>query len=374
MKKIYLDNNASTGVDPQVAEAMLEGLSPIPGNPSSTHYFGREAKQQIAKAREAISSYLHVKPSEIIFTSGGTESLSHLMRGFFALIPRCHIVTSNVEHSCVYNTLQLLEKKGAKVTYLPAGLHGAVKPEQIEEILPQKPSLILLCSVNNETGVKTDIEAIARIAQDADIPFFIDAVSHLGKEPLKIPRGVAAMACSAHKLHGPKGIGLTYLKNLKIEPLLTGGGQEFGMRAGSENLPGILGFAKAVELLSGLPKAIEKMTKLRNRLIEGLMERTGNIVVHGQGPRICNTANIAFPGAEGESLLMQLDLAGIAASHGSACSSGALEPSRILLNMGIPPSVARTSLRFSLSRYTTAEEIETCIDIMEKLLKRKNLG
>jgi cysteine desulfurase len=290
-----------------------------------------------------------------------------VLRGFHSLSPKCHIVTSNVEHSCVYRTLQALEKKGAAVTYLPAGLWGAIRPDQLENL---RPDLIVLGSVNNETGVKTDIEAIAAFAETQGIPFVVDAVSHLGKELFDIPKGVSAMAFSGHKIHGPKGVGLALIRSsLKIDPLLTGGNQEFSRRAGTENLAGILGFAKAVELLNTeLPAATERMRTLRDRLIEGLMQACGNIVVHGQGPRICNTAHIAFPRMEGESLLMQLDMKGIATSHGSACSSGALEPSRILQNMGIPASIARTSLRFSLSRLTTKEEVDTTIERIASLI------
>ncbi len=366
MRKIYLDNNATTGLDPRVLEAMMEDLSPIPANPSSIHLFGREARKKLTTARETISQVLHVKPPELIFTSGGTESLNTLLRGFYTLHPGCHIVSSDVEHSSVFNTLETLKKKGAKVTYLPAGLWGAIRPEQIKEILPQRPHLIILSAVNNETGVKTDLEAIAKLALAQGIPFIVDAVSLLGKETFHIPQGVSAMAFSGHKLHAPKGCGLTFLRSsFKIEPLLTGGDQEKGHRAGTENLPAILGFAKAIELLkTELPKASDHMEMLRNRLIEGVMRKFKNIVVHGQGPRVVNTANIGFPGQEGEEILMRLDLAGIAASHGSACSSGALEPSRILRNMGIPSSLARYSLRFSLSRFTTAADIDTCIEIL----------
>jgi cysteine desulfurase len=369
MIRIYLDNNATTGVDPRVLDAMMDDLSGIPANPSSVHHFGQEARKQIARARQTISGILHVKPHELIFTSGGTEALNMILRG----ISGGHILTSDVEHSAVFNTLQMLEKKGAKATYLPAGLWGAVRPEQIEEAIRKETKLIVLSAVNNETGVKIDLEKIANLAKQASIPFVVDAVSLLGKESFKIHDGISAMAFSGHKLHAPKGIGLAFIRShFKFDPLLTGGDQEFSKRAGTENLSGILGLAKAIELLkTELPEATHQMQKLRDRLIEGLMEKLGNIVVHGQGPRIANTANISFPGAEGESLLMKLDLAGIAVSHGSACSSGALEPSRILRNMGIPANIARSSLRFSLSRFTTQEEIDTCIEIIVKLIPRK---
>ena len=372
MRHLYFDNNATTALDPRVKEAMEEVLSPIPFNPSSVHSFGRNAKALLVQARDTISHFLRVKPHELIFTSGGTESLNMLLQGFYALHPGCHIISSNVEHSCVYNTLQSLEKKGAEVSYLPAGLWGALRPSQIEEAITPQTKLITLMSVNNETGVKTDIAAIASIAKTHNIPFIVDAVSYLGKELFHIPEGVSAMAFGAHKLHGPQGIGLAWIKpGFKLEPLLFGGPQEYGKRAGSENLAGIVGFAKAIELLhTELPAATERMEKLRNHLVDSLMFKLGNILIHGQGPRICNTAHIAFPGVEAESLLIQLDLAGIATSHGSACSSGGLEPSRVLLNMGIPSFVAQSSLRFSLSRQTTQFDVDTAIDIICDLIRR----
>ena len=372
MRRLYFDNNATTALDPRVKEAMDEVLSPIPFNPSSVHYFGQKAKGLLLQARQTISHFLHVKPHELIFTSGGTESLNMLIQGFYALNPFCHIITSNVEHACVQSTLQALEKKGAKVSYLPVGLWGCVKPHQVEEALTPQTKLIVLMSVNNETGVKTDIQAIGSFAKQHNLSFIVDSVSHLGKELFHIPEGVSAMAASSHKCHGPQGIGLAWVKpGFKFEPLLYGGSQESGKRAGSENLAGIVGFAKALELLTlELPAATHRMETLRGHLTGSLMTKIGNILIHGQGPKICNTASIAFPGVEAESLLMQLDLAGIATSHGSACSSGGLEPSRVLLNMGIPSSVARSTLRFSLSRQTTELDVNTAIDIICDLARR----
>jgi cysteine desulfurase len=371
MRKIYLDNNATTALDPRVIEAMQEVLTPIPFNASSVHSFGQESKQLLTKSRDIIAHALHVKPQELVFTSGATEALNFLIRGFYALNPG-HIISSDVEHPAVRLTLQSLEKKGAKVAYLPAGLWGAVQPHQLEEALTPDTRLIVLMSANNITGVKTDLEAIARIAQSRDIPLIIDAVQHLGKEPFHIPTGVSAMAFSAHKLHGPTGIGMAFVRSAyTLPPQITGGSQENGRRAGTENLPGIVGFAKAVEILStSIPSATEHMRTLRDRLTEQLMQEIGNIVVHGQGPRICNTVHIGFPGIDGETLLLQLDMAGIAASHGSACTSGGLEPSPILLNMGIPPSLARTSIRFSLSRFTTSADVDTSIEIISSLVRR----
>lgn len=371
MKKIYLDNNATTALDPRVIAAMQEVLVSIPFNSSSIHSFGQEAKKLLTKSRDIIAHALHVKPQELVFTSGGTEALNLLIRGFYT--PNCHIITSNVEHPAVRETLQFLEKQGAKVTYLPAGLWGAIQPHQLEEALTPETRLIVLMSANNITGVKTDIDAIARIAHQRNIPFIVDGVQHLGKEPLHIPPGVSAMAFSGHKFHGPTGIGLAFIRSsYKLSPQITGGSQEYGRRAGTENLPGIVGLANAIELLSiELPDATNRMRELRDQLTEGLMENLGNIVVHGQGPRLCNTVHIGFPGIDGETLLLQLDLAGIAASHGSACTSGGLEPSPILLNMQIPASLARTSIRFSLSRNTTQAEIDTALELITQLVQKQ---
>jgi cysteine desulfurase len=375
MRKIYLDNNATTALDPRVIEAMQDVLTPIPFNASSVHSFGQESKKLLTQSRDAIAHALHVKPQELVFTSGGTEALNLLIRGFYALNPG-PVLTSNVEHPAVRETLQSLEKQGARVTYLPAGLWGAIQPHQLEEALTPDNRLIILTAANNITGVKTDLESMARIAHSKNIPLIIDGVQLLGKELFQIPPGVSAMAFSGHKLHGPTGIGLAFVRSsYKLPSQITGGSQEYGRRAGTENLPGIVGLAKAVQLLSHeLPSATERMRMLRDKLTEGLMQNLGNIVVHGQGPRICNTVHIGFPGTDGETLLLQMDLAGIAASHGSACTSGGLEPSPILLNMGIPPSLARTSIRFSLSRFTTAQDIDAALEIITSLAhKQKKL-
>lgn len=372
MRKIYLDNNATTELDPRVLEAMLLDLKGAPSNPSSVHAFGREAKSRLLKARETIAQCLNVRPNEILFTSGGTESLNTLIRGAFMQGQRGHIITSDIEHSAVYNTVQLLEKKGHKASYLKAGLTGAISVNDLQEALTKETRLIVLSAVNSETGVKNEIEAVAAIAEQAKIPFVVDAVALLGKEPFTIPRGVSALAFSGHKLHGPKGVGMSWVhSSFKCEPLLTGGDQEYGKRAGTENLSGILGLAKAIELLSiELPIATERMRKLRDMLETELQKKLGRVHVNGTGPRVVNCSNLAFEGCEGEELLMQLDLKGIAVSHGSACASGALEPSRVLTQMGIPPALARASLRFSLSRLTTEAEILHTVNTLSSIIKK----
>jgi cysteine desulfurase len=363
MKRIYLDNNATTPLDPRVLEAMMADLGSIPANPSSIHSFGQEARQKLIAARHTIAEILRVKPGELIFTSGGTEALNTILRS----IPEGHIITSDIEHSAIARTLATLK---GPITYLPAGLYGAVLPESVKEAILPDTKLIVLSAVNNETGVKTDIKEIAKIAERANIPFLVDAVAWLGKERIALHPGVTAACFSGHKIHGPKGIGLLFArKSFKFAPLLTGGPQEQNHRGGTENLAGILGLAKAIELLqTELPDKMFEMQRLRDYFETRLKELIPNIAINGEGPRICNTSNIAFPGSDAETLLIELDLLGLAASHGSACSAGALEPSRVLTNMGLPRDLVRSSLRFSLSRMTTQEEIDRSIDIISQVI------
>lgn len=370
--KIYLDNNATTGIDARVLEAMLPEFASTPSNPSSIHFFGQEAKIRLQNSRETIASFLNVKPHEVLFTSGGTESMNMLIRGAFRKDISGHVITSDVEHSCVDRTLKSLQEKGLEVTFLPAGLFGAVSADQIKAAIQPNTRLIILTAVNNETGIKHDTDAIAQVAQEAGVPFIVDGVSWIGKEPITIPSGIAAIGFSGHKFHAPKGIGFVFVRSwLKLAPLLTGGEQEYHMRAGTENLPGIVGLAKAVELLkTELPDATHRMAMLRDKLEAGLIQKADPVIVNGAGPRVCNTCNLSFPNTQGEDLLIALDMAGIAASHGSACSSGALEPSRVLTNMGLPPQIAKSAIRFSLSRNTTMEEIDQTIEIVSEIVRR----
>lgn len=365
---IYLDNNATTAVDPRVLDVVIESLRSYAGNPSSTHAQGRASQMRLTKARDRIASFLGVRSKEIIFTSGGTEAANLIIRGILQGLSDSHVVTSSSEHSCVYATIKALEK-GCTVSFLSPGEWGAVTPEEVEKALRPNTRLIALMAVNNETGVKSDIEGIAAIAERRGIPFFVDGVAWLGKEQFKIPKGVSAISFSGHKIHAPVGVGFAFIRNtLKLQPILTGGDQEYGRRAGSENLSGIEGLAKAVEILhEELPASAERMALLRDRLERELMEAIPGVVVNGEGPRICNTTNLAFLGRDAEALMIGLDKAGIAVSLGSACASGAIEPSRVLLNMGISPERAKASLRFSLSRFTTAEEIDMCIASVVRL-------
>ena len=372
MARLYLDNNATTSIDPRVFKAMLAEFSGLPGNPSSIHYFGQQAKARLTNARQTIASFFGAKPEEIIFTSGGTESMNMLIRGLFSSRPKGHIITTAIEHLCVYRTIQLLESAGIDVTYLKVDSWGAPLPEQIEDAIRSNTTAIVLSAANNETGVKLDIEKVAEIAYRHEIPLILDAVAYIGKEIIPMPPGVSAIGFSGHKFHAPKGIGAVIARSsLKLIPLLTGGGQEYQRRAGTENLPGIIGLAEAVQILKEKQNEItEHLRDLRDHLEISLLREIPDIIVNGEGPRIANTSNLAFRGIDGETLLMHLDMAGIAASHGSACSSGALEPSRVLLQMGQNHALARASMRFSLSRMNTREEIDAVIERIVEVIRK----
>ncbi|MES2344785.1 MAG: cysteine desulfurase family protein [Chlamydiota bacterium] len=368
MKRIYLDNNATTCVDPRVVEAIHKELLRVPSNPSSMHYFGQEARKRLLHAREIIASFLICKPQEIIFTSGATESLNTLLNG----IKASHIISSNIEHASVYNTLKNIEKKGTRITFLSPDATGSIDPQAVRESIKTDTGLLVFAAANSETGVKNDIEALAHLATSSNIPLIVDGVALLGKEPFQIPLGVSAMAFSGHKLHAPQGIGFTFIRSsFKITPLFTGGDQEYSKRAGTENLPGIVALARAIEILKEIqPEATEHMRRLRDHFENTLKTRFNDIVINGNAPRIPNTSNLSFLGIDGETLLIQLDRAGIAASHGSACASGALEPSRILTHMQLSKERIRSAIRFSLSRFTTQDEIDHTINIITNILKK----
>jgi cysteine desulfurase len=347
---------------------MLMDLKGPPANPSSVHWFGREAKSLLYTARQQSASFFKAKPEEIIFTSGGTESLNLMLR---SLSPKGHLITTAIEHSAAYRPIQKLEADGLQVTYLPVGLWGAPLAELVSSAIRSDTQAIVFSASNGETGVKIDLEAISKLAEKHQIPLLIDAVSYIGKEPLSLFPGISGVALSGHKFHAPKGIGLLYLRSsFKLKPLLTGGNQEYQKRAGTENLSGILGLAEALKILEESQREIsEQILNLRLHFENGLKREVGDLIIHGEGPRISNTSNIAFLGVDGETLLMHLDLAGIAASHGSACSSGALEPSRVLMQMGVDKKTAKSSVRFSLSRDNTREEIDEAIDKCKAIVK-----
>lgn len=368
MERIYFDNNSTTALDPHVLKAMMEDFAGPPANPSSVHFFGQRAKKLIQGARASVAHFFGVHPEEVLFTSGGTESINLMLRG---LSPG-HIITTDLEHSAVYQTIQALEAAGTPITYLQPGLWGAATADLLESAIQPNTKAIVFCAANNETGIKLDLAGVASVAARYHIPLFIDAVSWIGKEPFDLPSGVTALSLSGHKFHAPKGIGALLLrKSCKLTPIATGGHQEYKMRAGTENLAGALGLAKALEICKANEQTIyDQLLDLRSHFECELLRALPDAAINGLGSRIANTANIHFPGCDGETLLMQLDLLGIAVSQGAACSSGALEPSRILLNMGLDRKTARSSLRFSFGRFNTREEVNLALEKIVSLVKK----
>jgi len=344
---------------------MMADLSGPPANPSSVHHFGARAKKLLQTARRTVANFFQARPEEIIFTSGGTESINLMLRG----LPKGHIITTDLEHSAVYKTLQALE---SPVTYLSPKLLGAPTPQLIASAIRPETKAIILSAANNETGAKIDIPAIAALAKQHNIPLLLDAVSYIGKEPFPMHPGITAIALSGHKFHAPKGIGALYLRSsLNLTSTLTGGNQEYMHRAGTENLAGAIGLAEAIQILTESQAAITAhLHALQTHFETELFEALPNLTLNATGPRLPNTTNISITGCDGESLLLQLDLAGIATSLGSACSSGALEPSRILMNMGLDRKAARSSIRFSFSRQTTKAEIDTALSKIIPLVQR----
>jgi cysteine desulfurase len=372
--KIYLDNNATTALDPQVAACIMEDLNSPPSNPSSMHFFGRDAKLKLLKARESIARFFSVKPQEVIFTSSGTESMNLLLRGLIDPTLSPHVITSNIEHSCVQKTLLDLSEKGCKVSFLPAGLKGAVSLEELRQAITPETKFLVFSAASSETGVKIDLKGFADLALECNIPLLIDGVAQLGKEPFTFHPGIVGAGFSAHKFHGPKGVGFIVMKAKaisRLKPILTGGGQEAGLRSGTENLTGILALAEAInQIQNKMPIAMDQMRSLRDRFEKEIIANLPFVQVNGQNERLCNVSNLCFQGVDAETLLIQLDINGVAASQGSACSSGALEPSRVLMAMGLSKSLAGSSLRFSLSRFTTEEEIDTTVEIISTLVPK----
>lgn len=370
-QRIYLDNNATTAVDPEIIDEITLAFQTLIGNPSSVHFYGQQAKARLQKARDEIAKTLskEISSREIIFTSGATEALNLVIRGLDE--EHGHVISSDVEHSAVYATLQQL-KNPSYVTFLKAGLYGAVTLDAVKQAYRHDTKMIVLMAVNNETGVKTDIAAIAAFAKEKGIHFVVDGVALLGKEPFEIPGGVSAICFSGHKFHAPKGVGFCMIRrHLKLKPYMTGGEQEFGLRGGTENLIGIIGMQAAIRILNQkLEHSSKEMQRLRDKFEISLQTQLPNVSVNGLGIRVVNTTNLCFKGIEGELLLAHLDREGVAVSLGSACASGALEPSRVLLNMGLPVEDAVSSIRFSLSRMTTEDEIDRAIEIIVRVVNR----
>ncbi len=375
-KKIYMDYAATTPVDPKVLEAMLPYFTEIYGNPSSFHSLGQEAKNAIEWSRRKIALMIGAEPDEIVFTSGGTESNNFAIKGI-AYRHRNrgnHIITSSIEHHAVLNPCEFLEKQGFEVTYLPVDKYGLVDPDDVRKAIKPNTILISIMHANNEIGTIQPIKEIGKIAKEHGIPFHTDAVQTFGHIKINVNNlNIDLMSASAHKLYGPKGVGFIYIRRgINITPFMHGGSQENGRRASTHNVPGIVGLGKAAELAGELmeEEAI-KLSRLRDKLIKGIQVKIDEVILNGHPTkRLPNNVNVAFKYIEGESILVSLDLAGIACSTGSACSSLSLEPSHVLRAIGLEYELAHGSVRFSLGRYTRESDIEKVIDVLPSIVKR----
>lgn len=375
---IYLDHAAATPIHPEAASAMLTAASEHFGNASSTHWAGRKAKSTVAAAREAAASFLGCSPGEIVFTGSGTESDNLALIGA-ATANRdrgSHIITTQIEHHAVLHTCEFLEKNGFEITYVPVDSHGQVSLSDIEAAIRPSTILISVMYGNNETGTLQPIEAIGELARSRGILFHVDAVQALGHATWQLSRmPVDLLSISAHKLNGPKGVGALYIaKQARVEPLIHGGAQERKRRAGTENVAGIAGFAAALQFFTqSRYEHVQHMETLRNTMIEQLTNRLGEnrFIINGHPTdRLPHILNISFPGISSETMLMNLDLAGVAASSGSACTSGSLQRSHVLKAMRLPEEVAASAVRFSFGRGNDCEQIVKTAEIIETIFTR----
>jgi cysteine desulfurase len=372
---IYLDNGATTMMDPEIVKAMTPYFSEKYGNASSTHMMGIWARQAVDESRHAIASSIGAKDDEIIFTSGGTESNNLAIKGIaFANKDKGkHIIITKIEHDCVLNSCKWLETQGFEVTYLNVDNKGIVKPEELESAIRKDTILVSIIHGNNEIGTIQDLKRLGEICRKHTVYFHTDACQSYTKTELDVKKqNLDLVTLNAHKIHGPKGIGVLYIRHgIKITPLLHGGGHEFKLRSGTENVPGIVGFAKAVKLAMN-DKHIKQMTKLRDKLIDEVLRRIPETRLNGTSgnTRLCNNANFAFKYVEGESIGAMLDAKGISSSTGSACSSKSLEPSHVLIAIGLKPEDAHGSLRLTLSRFTTEKEIDAVADELPKIIEK----
>ena len=370
MNRVYLDYNATTPVAPEVLDAMLPYFSAEFGNASSIHTFGQKARAAVETAREHVAALLGGRPQEIFFTSGGTESDNHAIFGIVSpsRASRPHVITSFVEHEAVLNACQALEKQGVDVTYLPVDQDGLIDLEDLRGALRPETLLVTIMHANNELGTVQPLEQIGAIANEADVYFHTDAVQSAGKIPIDVNQfHLDLLSLSGHKLYAPKGVGALYVRGgTRLQQLLYGGHHQRGVRPGTENVAGIVGLGKAAEIArNSLANDAKRLSALRDQLEHGLLHRVPHSRINGgRAPRTPNTANLVFPGVEGEALLIALDLKGLACSTGAACSSGAVEPSHVLTAIGLPAEDARASLRFSLGRHTTQTDIDFALRVV----------
>jgi len=376
MNRIYMDNAATTKVTPPVLEAMLPYFTEFYGNPSSIHGFGRDARKALDRAREQVAKALGAQPQEIYFTGCGTESDNWAIRGgAYAQKPKGkHLITSAIEHHAVLHTMAQLEVEGFEVTYLPVDADGLVHPEDLEKAFRPDTTLVSIMMANNEIGTIQPIAELARIAKAHGALFHTDAVQAIGSVPIDVKAlNVDMLSLSGHKFHAPKGVGALYLKKgVKINQLMHGGAQERKQRPGTENIASIVGMGVAIERAAAtVDRRNAYLIPLRDRLIQGILQNIPEVRLNGHATkRLPNNANVSIRYIEGESLLLSLDLVGIAASSGSACTSGSLDPSHVLLAIGLPHEIAHGSLRFSLSEDNTMEEVEYVIAELTKIVER----
>lgn len=377
VKRRYFDYAATTPVHPEVIKVMQPYFDTVYGNPSSLHAFGQEAQAAVTQARDLIAKYINAKSEEIVFTSGGTEADNFALIGIFEANAKKgnHIITTNIEHHAILETCKFLEKhRGAKITYVPVDKYGLVDLEAIIKAITPQTILISVMHANNEIGTIEPIAGIGKVAKEKGIYFHTDAVQTFGSLDLDVEKlNIDLLSASAHKLYGPKGAGLLYIrKGVRILPFLHGGEQERRRRASTENVPGIVGFGKAVELaIQEKQERHQHVTILRDKLIKGIIEKIDESELNGHPTkRLPNNVNVTIKYIEGESMLINLDLEGIAASTGSACSSSSLEPSHVIKALGVSPEVAHSSLRFSLGRLNTDEDVDYLLEALPRIVKK----
>jgi cysteine desulfurase len=380
-QRIYLDNSATTRIDDQVLDAMMPYLRERFGNASSIHAFGQEARAAIEDARRAVAGLIGAEGRDIVFTSGGTESDNMALWGVWRSGYRSgnHIITSKIEHPAVLATCKVLEAAGAEVTYLPADSAGRVDPDRVAAAITDRTILITIMHANNETGVVQPIEEIGTLARERGILFHADAVQSVGKIPVNVEQlGIPLLSLSGHKMHAPKGVGALYVRGgVKMAPFMTGGSHERRRRAGSENVAGIVGLGAAAQLaLQRLPEMGSRVADLRDHLEKRIKDKIPGVRTNGTAEhRLPGIANLAFEGLEGEAAVIGLDLEGLAVSTGSACSSGSLEPSHVLMAMGLRAEAVQSSLRFSLGYHNSPEEIDSALEIIIAVVGRlRSLG
>lgn len=375
MKFVYMDNNATTRVDPSVIEEMLPFFTDSYGNPSSMHLMGAMAQKAVVEAREKVAELLNAHPDEIVFTSCGTESDNAAIRGVLEAWPeKRHLVTTRVEHPAVWNQIPYLRQRGYQVTELRVDREGKLDLEHLRSSLTDDTALVSIMFANNETGVVFPLDEIAQIVKERGIPLHTDAVQAVGKLRIDLSKlPVDLLSMSGHKIHAPKGIGVLYIRRgTRVAPFMIGGHQEKGRRGGTENVPYIVGLGKAAELSrQELSREPVRLKALRDKLEQGILERIPKVLINGKGAhRLPNTLSCCFEYVEGESLLLLLSDLGICASSGSACTSGSLEPSHVLRAMGVPYTAAHGSIRFSLGRFNVEEEVDYVLENLPGIVER----